>query len=149
VNLLRTICAGHGGTGAAGLRPTLVGQHTLRTSAATQHACSNLPRSAQAMVVQGAPGSPLSTNDTLAALFWASMCRLRGRPLPGAAPPGARNSLGLAVDLRSNGLGAHLGDDYFGNAACAHTHDRVRLVSPSKAEVAARLQHACSKPAVA
>jgi hypothetical protein len=47
------------------------------------------------------------------------MCQLRGRPLPGSAPQAGSHALGLAVDLRHNGLKGHLPPSYFGNAVWA------------------------------
>ena len=68
-----------------------------------------------------ATAATISTNDAVAGLVWTLMCQLRGRPLPGQrAPPGGSssggNSLGLAVDLRRNGLQGVLPLDLFANA---------------------------------
>ncbi|KAG1677726.1 hypothetical protein FOA52_001038 [Chlamydomonas sp. UWO 241] len=60
--------------------------------------------------------APISTNDAVAALVWTTMCQLRGRPLPGTAPPGCRNCMGLAIDLRRNGLPGVLSTRMFANA---------------------------------
>ena len=68
----------------------------------------------------------ISTNDAVAGLVWTLMCQLRGRPLPGQQAPlgcssSSGNSLGLAVDLRRNGLQGVLPLDLFANATwCLH-----------------------------
>jgi hypothetical protein len=67
----------------------------------------------------------ISTNDAVAALFWTTVCQLRSRPLPGTAPQVGANALGLAVDLRHNGLKGHLPANYFGNAVWALYVDSV------------------------
>ncbi|KAF5834576.1 hypothetical protein DUNSADRAFT_8701 [Dunaliella salina] len=65
--------------------------------------------------------SSVSSNDCVASLVWCCMCHLRGRPMPGTAPPGSTNAMGLAVDLRKNGLLGHIPNTLFGNATwCLH-----------------------------
>ena len=67
--------------------------------------------------------SDISTNDAVAGLVWTLMTHLRGRPLPGRAAPGtgAGHCMGLAVDLRRNGLRGVLPLNLFANATwCLH-----------------------------
>ena len=66
-----------------------------------------------------APRTDISTNDAVAGLVWTLMTHLRGRPLPGSSS--SRGCLGLAVDLRRNGLKGVLPLNLFGNATwCLH-----------------------------
>lgn len=77
----------------------------------------------------------VSTNDAVSSLFWCAMAETRGRPLPGQRLGGAGaassaaaktkinfgGSLGLALDLRRNGLQDGNESELFGNATwCLH-----------------------------
>ncbi|GAX72623.1 hypothetical protein CEUSTIGMA_g79.t1 [Chlamydomonas eustigma] len=90
----------------------------------------------QALASNGS--ADISTNDAVAALVWTLMCHLRKRPLPGYAPPGCTHCMGLAVDLRRNGLSGILPINLFANATwCLHVPilpDGTRSETPATAK---------------